>query len=145
MIKQLRRRHLQVWYALLFLIPAGIISATMVRPAPAATRLLQPLPDKALPAIIKTISRENYTMSLRGNSSVPQQVEWINKTALTTPTTVLYKVFPGKIGIEGADLIGRIESKGTYYFLLRPDSTDNYNFLLYDFIHHQIIDSINFK
>ncbi|MEP7232406.1 MAG: hypothetical protein ABI691_19240 [Ginsengibacter sp.] len=145
MIKQLRRRHLQIWSALLILIPAGIVSATIVIPKQAKDKVLQPSSSLSLPNVIRTIDKENYTINLRSNSNILQQVEWINKTSLTTPTTVLYKTFPGKTGIEGADLIGRIESKGIYHFELRPDSTRNYNFILYDFIHHQIIDSINFK
>ncbi len=144
MIKQLRRNHLQIWTALLILVPAVIISATVVIPKQAKDKLLQPAASLGLINVIKTIDKENYTINLRSNSNIPQQVEWINKTSLTTPTAVLYKTFPGKTGIEGADLIGRIESKGIYHFELRPDSTSNYNFILYDFIHQQIIDSINF-
>ena len=51
MIKQLRKRHLQTWSALLILIPAGIISATLVRPTPAQNILLQPSQTAALPGL----------------------------------------------------------------------------------------------
>ncbi len=144
MIKQLRRRHFQIWIALLILVPAGIISAIIVIPKPAANSLLQPGVSIALPNIIETINKVNYTVSLRGNTQTPTQIEWINKTALTVPTAVIYKTISGEKNIESGDLIGRIESKGTYHFYLRDDSTGIYHFVLYDFIHHQIIDSINF-
>ena len=143
MIRQLRRRHFQIWLALLILIPAGIISATIVIPKPATNSLLQPNSSVALPNIIKTINKENYTVSLRGNDQTPSQIEWINKTALTVPTAVIYKTIAGRKDVESGDLIGRIESKGTYHFYLREDSTHYYHFILYDFIHKQIIDSIN--
>ena len=144
MIKQLRRRHFQIWLALLILIPAGIISATIVIPKPVTNGLLQPPNSVALPNIIKTINKENYTVSLRGNMKTPSQIEWINKTALTVPTAVIYKSVPGKNEVESGDLIGRIESKGTYHFYLKEDSTHYDHFILYDFIHKHIIDSINF-
>lgn len=143
MIKQLRRRHFQAWCVLAVLIPAGIISATAVIPRQAKNNLIQPATTVALPNIVKSVDNDSYTINLRSNSKIPQQLEWINKIALTTPTTVIYKVIPGKTGIESADLIGRIESKGIYHFELRPDSTSDYNFVLYDFIHHRIIDSVN--
>ncbi len=144
MIKQLRKRHFQIWSAMLILIPGGIISATLVIPKPATNALLQPPQTESLPTLIKTVDKENYTMNLRGNSQIPVQVEWINKKALTVPTAVIYKRVLGKKEIENNDLIGRIESGGTYHFDLKTDSTNNYRFILYDFIHQQIIDSINF-
>ena len=145
MIKQLRKKHFQIWSAMLLLIPLGIVAAILVRPKQPANALLQPSPSIALPVIIKTVDRENYTINLRGNSQIPTQLEWINKTVLTFPTAVIYKTFPGKNDIANANLIGRIEARGTYHFDLKNDSTNNYHFILYDFIHQQIIDSINFK
>ncbi len=144
MIKQLRKRHFQIWSGMLILIPTGIISAILVIPKPATNMLLQPPTTTALPVIIKTVDKENYTMNLRGNSEKPTQVEWINKKALTVPTAVIYKINPATEKIESNDLVGRIESQRTYHFDLKADSTDNYHFILYDFIHQQIIDSINF-
>ena len=144
MIKQLRKRHFQIWSAMLILIPSGIISATLVIPKQTKDTLFQPPATEALPVVIKTVEKPDYTITLRGNKQIPTQLEWINKTALTVPTAAIYKTVPGKKEVEGADLIGRIESKGTYHFYLRGDSTTDYHFILYDFIHQQIIDSINF-
>jgi hypothetical protein len=129
---------------MLILIPTGIISATLVIPKPATNPVLQPSVTKALPVVVKTIDKDGYRMNLRGNDANPTQAEWINKKALTVPTAIIYKIVSGKKGVESNDLIGRIESRGTYHFDLKTDSTNNYRFILYDFIHQQVIDSINF-
>lgn len=144
MIKPLRKRHLQVWSILLVLIPLGIISAMVVRPKSAKNVLLQPTSSEALPIVIKTIEKENYTVSLRGNDQTATQLEWINKSVLTFPTAVIYKARES-FSPERSELIGRIEARGNYHFALKPDSTNNYHFILYDFIHQQKIDSIEFK
>ncbi|MEO7767015.1 MAG: hypothetical protein ABIS01_06295 [Ferruginibacter sp.] len=143
MIKQLRKRHFQIWSAMLILIPTAIIAATLVIPKYAENALLQPQAIRAMPVVINTVDKEDYTVNLRSNSKIPTQVEWINKKPLTVPTAVIYKTIPGKKDIENADLIGRIESGGPYYFDLKKDSTKSYYFILYDFIHKKIIDSLN--
>src|SRR5437868_8938847 len=99
MIKQLRKRHFQIWSLLLILIPAGIISATLVIPKQTVNTLLQPPATKPLPIVIKRIEKPDYIISLRGNSQTPGQLEWINKTSLTVPTAVIYKTVPGKHNI----------------------------------------------
>jgi len=144
MIRQLRRRHFQIWSLMLILIPLGIIAATLVIPKQHKNATLQPSPSLVLPVIIKTVDRKHYTINLRGNSQIPGQLEWINKSVLTFPTAIIYKTAPGKHDINNADLIGRIEARGTYHFDLKNDSAINYHFILYDFIHQQVIDSINF-
>ena len=144
MIKPLRKRHLQIWSVLAVLIPVGIIGALIVRPKPANDKTLQPSSTEALPVIIKKIEKENYTVSLRGNNQNATQLEWINKTVLTFPTATIYKTSLGDNNIAGAELIGRIEARGAYHFALKPDSANNYYFILYDFIKQQVIDSINF-
>ena len=145
MIKQLRKRHFQIWSIMLVLIPLGIIAATWVIPKQTKNALLQPPGSAALPVIISTVDKKDYTINLRGNSTVPSQIEWINKTVLTVPTAVIYKIISGKNDISGADLVGRIEARGTYHFNLKNDLASEYHLVLYDFIHNQIIDSINFK
>ena len=156
MIKPLRKKHLQIWSVLAVLIPVGIISALLVRPTPVKTVLLQPLTIEASPVVIKTIDKENYTISLRGTDPTATQLEWINKSILTFPTAVIYKASPLPSGEtqgetsesfnpEKSELIGRIEARGIYHFALKPDSTNNYKFIVYDFIHQQKIDSIEFK
>ena len=145
MIRPLRKRHLQVWSVLAVLIPVGIVSTLVVRPKPIKDALLQPSSTEALPVAIKTVEKENYTITLRGNDQIATQLEWINKSVLALPTAVIYQSAPKTFSPEQAELIGRIEARGNYHFALKADSTNNYHFILYDFIHQQVIDSINFQ
>ena len=147
MIKQLRKRHLQTWTILLFLLPAIIISGWFVIKKPVITQsLLQPSSSVALPVILKSVDKENYMVNLRTNNErSAAQLEWINKSAITTPSAIVYKLIPGNNGdISNNEIIGRIDSRGSYHFALKNDSASNH-FILYDFIHHQVIDSINFQ
>jgi len=146
MIKQLRKRHFQLWAVLLIALPAGIISAMQVIPRWPVNSLLQPAKDPALPEIVKTIERENYTIRIRKGSDA-WQLEWVNKNVLAVPTALIYKTTADNRDINKAEFIGRIEARGIYHFGLAPGSftvSGNSRLLLYDFIHHQIIDTINF-
>lgn len=143
MIRPLRKRHLQIWSVLAVLIPVSIVSAVIARPKPIDSVLLQPAGAAPLPVVIKTVEKENYVVRLRGSSQIPGQLEWINKNTLTFPTAVIYRAH-GAFSPEHDDLIGRIEARGTYRFALKPEQGSEYHFVLYDFIHQQKIDSINF-
>jgi len=145
MIKLLRKRHLQVWSILLLAIPFGIICAWLSVRQVKADRLLQPEISKALPEIISSIEKDNYTVRLRRNGPSEIQLEWINKVILTVPTAVIYKINDGQAPIDSGELVGRIEARGSYYIPLKQVSTEKPKFILYDFIHKQIIDTINFQ
>jgi hypothetical protein len=152
MIKALRKRHLQIWTLWSVLIPLGILSAVLVRPAFPKDKLLQPAAIAALPIILKSLDKENYTINIRSNSDTSQlQLEWINKKILTYPTATIYQEASLSLPINreafkpgDSELIGRVEARGTYYFNLKKNSDDQYYFIVYDFIHQQIIDSITF-
>ena len=136
------------------LIPIGIISAVLVRPVFPKDKLLQPAATAALPVVIRSFNKENYTVNIRANNDTSQlQLEWINKKALTYPTATIYEAYPNSSGggghrqfnIRDAELIGRIEARGNYHFALQKNLNGNaYHFIVYDFIHQQIIDSITF-
>ena len=154
MIKPLRKRHLQIWSTLLVLIPTGIVTAWLSIKKPVHNNVLQPASEQAFPKIILSAEKENYTVRLRSNESGAEQLEWINKDVLAVPSAVIYEASPNpsfggiyrKFFPKGAELIGRIEAKGSYYFPLQKDSTNKKpKFILYDFIHEQTIDSINFQ
>ena len=154
MIKPLRKRHLQIWSTLLVLIPTGIVISWLSIKKPAHNNVLQPASEQVFPKIILSAEKENYTVRLRRNESGAQQLEWINKDVLAVPSAVIYEVSPNpsegrayrKFFPKEAELIGRIEAKGSYHFPLRKDSiNEKPKFILYDFIHEQIIDSINFQ
>jgi hypothetical protein len=120
----------------------AIISARLVRPKPAIGNLLQPFSTNALPLVIQTFRKENYTINIRKGSDSTQQLEWINNSVLTVPTAVIYVTGKGSKTIEHGELLGRIEARGIYRFPMKPGRVEQ--LLLYDFIHQQIIDTINF-
>lgn len=149
MIKPLRKRHLQIWTGIAILLPIGMICAWLVVPKPVKDHLWQPASAEALPVLIKSVNRENYTAGLRTNNDRSAiQLEWINRLALSSPSALIYQLPPADTAgqIENADLIGRIDSRGTYHFNLKSDSANILRqFVLYDIIHHRIIDRINFE
>ncbi len=148
MIKPLRKRHLQIWTGIAVLLPVGMICAWLIVPKPVKDHLWQPASTMALPVIIKSVKKENYTVNLRtSNDCSAIQLEWINQEALTSPSALIYELSQSDTGqhIENADLIGRLDSRGIYHFALKKESADTpVQFVLYDIIHHQIIDRINF-
>jgi len=148
MIKPLRKRHVQVWTFLAILIPLGIISSWWVVPKIVTDRILHPPSSDALPILIKTISKDDYSVSLRRLEDWSAvQLEWINHSELTTPSAIIYELYPenGSDSLEGAGLIGRIDSRGIYHFPLKRDSINvHLHFMLYDIIHQKVIDRINF-
>lgn len=145
MIKQLRKRHLQIWTAWAVLLPVGIIAAYTAIKKPVVTQLLQPASATALPVELRKTEKENYTIALRSNSDTSQlQLEWINKNILTVPTATIYKTAAGD-DIAKGKLVGRIEARGTYYFDVDSGFLkENCRVVVYDFIHKEVIDSINF-
>ena len=149
MIKPLRKKHLFIWRLLALLLPAGIIIAWLSVPKQSFQILLQPGIAKPLPVTLKKIEKGNYTVSVRSNEDTSQlQLEWINNAVLQYPTATIYAGSDFR-NINAAKLIGRIEARGSWYFQLdstfikKSISTDH--FFLYDFIHQQVIDTINFK
>jgi hypothetical protein len=146
MIRTLRKRHLQTWTAFAVLIPIGIISAVIVRPQLPKDKLLEPATTAALPVVLKAVDKDDYTISVRSNSDTSVlQLEWINKKTLTYPTATIYEDTTNTNGISNGALIGRIEARGTYHFALTKDYVrNNYHFIIYDFIHQKIIDTVTF-
>ena len=140
MIKPLRKRHLQLWSLLAVLIPAGIISAYFVIPKDAVNKLIQEDKTASLPLVINKVERKDYSVYLRSSADKKNyQLQWVNPKASTLPSSLIYKLTNGE-----KELIGRIESIGNYYFPLKADSANSYNFILYDIIHQQTIDAIKF-
>ena len=146
MVKSLRKRHLQIWTAWAVLIPVSIISAVIVRPQLPKDKLLQPPVTAALPVVLKSLDKDDYTISIRSNSDTSMlQLEWINKKTLTYPTATIYEDTTNANNISNAALIGRIEARGTYHFALTRDLVrSNYSFIVYDFIHQKVIETITF-
>lgn len=140
MIKQQRKKHALVWMALAVLIPVAIISAYMVVPKQVSQQVLQNNTDIALPVIVKKIERKDYTAFLRcnsGKSNYQLQLTLANES--TYPSALIYQLKNTE-----KELIGRVATKATYYFPLKADSSNSCHFIVYDIIHGQNIDSINF-
>ncbi|CAN5727069.1 hypothetical protein BH10BAC3_BH10BAC3_05450 [soil metagenome] len=144
MTKTLRKRHLQIWIALAFLLPVGIISGWLVIPNQQNIMLLQSTPVDTLPLVYKSIDKPSYTINLRTDAAHQKwQLQWKNKCVLTVPSAAIYK----QSSMEDStrrQLVGRIEAKGDYIFSVTSDSMPPAHFILYDFIHGQTIDTINF-
>ncbi len=148
MIKPLRKKHLQVWSMMMVLLPAAIIGARLATPKAVTDQLLQPTAATPYPVILKTVEKENYTVSIRKSGDGRLQLEWINKKILTAPTATLYRAAADSKKIINAILIGRIEARGAYRFAVDssffPKNNAPYELIIYDFIHQQILDSISF-
>lgn len=146
MIRPLRKKHLQAWSLLALLLPIGIVAAYVSIKKPSAYKLLQPATVEELPFVYREIEKDNYLILIRRNESASQyQLQWINKTVLTVPTAILFKVPLHSTDISEGELIGRIEARGSYQFAI--DSSFNksdFKLIVYDFIHKQIIDTIKF-
>ena len=148
MMKPLRKRHLQIWTAWAVLLPVGIIMAWISVPQSPNNAVLQPAADsKILSQLIQSIQKETYTVNIRcSEKDSICQVEYINRLPLNVPSALLYEIKPGSKSVSQNNLLGRIEAKGTYYFSLPYAAKNNKpDFLLYDFIHRQIIDTIKFS
>jgi|SRR5687767_6011306 len=147
MIKSLRKRHRQVWLIWLVLLPAAIIFSWLVIPNHQPVKLLRSETEALLPEIVRSADKKDYQIIIRSNKKRTQwQLEWKSKTVLTVPSAVIYRIMDSNTEITKEQLIGRIEAKGDYVFALPGDSSGNkqLQLVLYDFIHEQKIDSINF-
>jgi hypothetical protein len=80
---------------------------------------------------------------LRGkNESSTQQLVWMNNQMLSIASATIYLANTEANSISSSEYIGRIESRGNYVFDLPMQN--HYYFIIYDFIHQQIVDRINF-
>jgi outer membrane protease len=141
MIKPLRKRHLQIWALFAVLIPLGIIGGYRAIPKQAFTALLQDDATAAMPVVVSKIERKNYSVYLRSDTGKKNyQLQWINKTVSVLPSSLIYRT-----NNTDKELIGRVASTGSYFFPLKADTTSTYRFVLYDIIHQQTIDTINFN
>ena len=148
MIKPLRKRHLQIWTALAVLLPIGIILSWLVIPNPVPVKLLNPVATELLPVIKHKKDNDQFCINIRTkNDNTAWQLEWKNKMALTLPSAVIYKTTGHSADIKKGQLLGRIEARGNYVFALPadPEIDNRLHLTVYDFIHQQIIDSINFQ
>lgn len=143
MIRPLRKRHLQIWFLWALLLPLGVVSAVMARRSiPASAGEIQN--GSLLPVVIKETTWKGNPVQLRGNTqSNVQQLVWMNKQMLSIASATVYLANTDTSSIASSKYIGRIESRGNYVFDLPLKK--EYHFIIYDFIHQQIVGRINFK
>jgi hypothetical protein len=147
MIKPLRKRHRQIWIAWAVLLPVGIVFAWLAIPNQQPVKLLKPESATLLPEVIRTADKKDYGIIIRSNKErTTWQLEWKSKAVLTVPSAVIYRIIDSNTDITKEQLIGRIEARGDYVFALPNDSSGyrQLQLVLYDFIHEQRIDTINF-
>jgi len=145
-MKPLRKQHLVTWRVLAVLLPAGIILAWISVPEKISQSLLQPAGSSPLPVVLRKAVSRDYSIAIRSNLDTSLlQLEWISGKILQYPTATIYADDGITKSIGELKLIGRIEARGKWYFPL--DSTFKYTranrLILYDFIHQQVIDTIN--
>jgi hypothetical protein len=164
MIKPQRRGHYYAWIILALLLPAGIVFAWLAISNAEPVKWIKSSNSDLLPLIKSSSRKKEYCVSLRTDKNYTQwQLEWENITPLTVPTAVIYRMpsrnalhygrqgnrneggGPGSTKIEDGILVGRIEARGSYVFPINLDYSGNQelNLILYDFIHQQIVDTIN--
>ncbi len=140
MMKPLRKRHLQVWSLLALLIPLLIALGYSAVPDKGKGQSFSGEKATALPVVLAQRKTNRLDLSIRRSSDGSTwQLQVECPEPLVQASSLLYRL----AGSE-QELVGRIGAAGTYYFPLRADTTGRYRFLVYDIIHHQVTDSINF-
>jgi hypothetical protein len=155
MIKQLRKRHLQIWILLAVLLPVGIFIGWLAVPEKVTQDLDWPInstpqlpgPTLSVNKMIDSVENQNYKISIRGDSSETLLLlEFETKKDIVTPSLLLYQVIdPTTNDIDKQELIGRIQGDRPHYFSFQRNTNSNNKYILYDFIKKQIIDSLIFK
>jgi hypothetical protein len=126
------------------LLPLLILAAILARKPMVKDAFAPPQNGKALPVVIAEKQVGKNLLQLKGNSAgETKQLLWVNREALKVASATIYLTKADATTIEGATYIGRIETRGNYVFAL-PTQSD-YHFLLYDFIHQQVIEHIAFN
>ena len=143
MIKPLRKRHLQIWTLWALLLPLAIVSAVMARRCIPAS-FIELHNGSAFPVVIKEKTWNGNTVQLRGeNENKVQQLVWMNTQMLSVASAAIYLADTETDAVSFSKYIGRIESRGNYVFELPAKS--QYHFIIYDFIHQQVVGRINFQ
>jgi hypothetical protein len=143
MNKQLRKRHRISWILIGLFLPLMILVSWLLIPQLEPVKAINVDLPESFQISIKKLERPAYTIQIRKNNSGELQLEWRNELALKVPTAVIYQLNEG----NSKQLIGRIETRGIYRFTIQPDSSSKniVRFQLYDFIHQQIIDTLNIQ
>jgi len=147
MIKTLRKRHLQIWILWAVMLPVGILVAWMAVPE----KVTQEFMSKNLVSVDVPGQGEafgnDYTIDIGYDTSRTRNKAYllfINHHKLRAPPFLIYKMADSGGNIDKQLLLGRVEKEGTQFFPL-DTFIHNDKFILYDFIHKKIIDTITVK
>jgi hypothetical protein len=142
MIRPLRKRHLQIWRLWAILLPLGIVAGAVVRKNLPADNSLDVTYKNEQPVLLKEEAFENFSVQLRTDSlRKTRQLVLINRKPLEVPTAAVYRADSDTSSVNTSSYVGRMEGTGRYYFDL---SSAEEHFIVYDFIHQEIIERINF-
>jgi len=156
MIKQLRKRHLQIWALWAVLIPVGIIVAWMAVPKKVTQELLTPVTLRNTNVTLVSVEKEDYKLSLLLDTAKDKDLlnlEFINKKKNDLPSFLLYRLTDTTtINIDKQEILGRIGSRSPQYFPLTYiyirscfEFSNLAKFVLYDIGKKQPIDTLIFK
>jgi hypothetical protein len=122
MIKQLRKRHLQIWALWAVLIPVWIIVAWMAVPKKVTQELLNPVTLRNTNVTLVSVEKENYKLSLLLDTAKDKDLlnlEFINKKKNDPPLLLLYRLTDTTTtNIDKQEILGRIGSRSPQYFPL---------------------------
>lgn len=150
MVPELRKRHRWMWLILTILLPMGFITAYSLIP-----QIPEPI-SKNLPALkpsplskIQSIHQiPQFDVSLREDNNMGlKQIEVVVKTPSNRPSTHLYLSDKSSKGIERAQFLGVLGSKGIYRFNLNPAMTyqNALVVLFYDKIADEIFEEVQLE
>jgi len=156
MIKQLRKRHLQIWALWAVLIPVWIIVSWMAVPKKVTQELLNPVTLRNTNVTLVSVEKENYKLSLLLDTAKDKDLlnlEFINKKKNDLPSFLLYRLTDTTtINIDKQEILGRIGSRSPQYFPLTYiyirscfEFSNLAKFVLYDIEKKQPIDTLIFK
>ena len=150
MIKTLRKRHLQIWILWAVLLPVGIIVAWMAVPKKVTQELLEDENIEILTVVLGADAEKGkYYSHLRTNKDGSKyQLHWSvyngfnygSKNRYSNSPLLIYRVMNSE-----HELIGRIGGNRHYVFNLPNDSSDTYNFIIYDPFNKKQVSSLNFN
>jgi hypothetical protein len=141
----LRKRHLLVWAILGALLPLGFLTALIWVPRQPLSGTIRHSPRAGLSVVLRSVSSANFTVRLRmSRDHESLQTEWDCRKPLAFASALIYQCREADAGIRDSTILGRIGSQGTYYFDLNEKFPEKkFQFLVYDIIHHQVIERIS--
>ncbi len=150
MVPELRKRHKWMWLVLTILLPLGFITAYSLIPESQELRNKQLPATKPIPLtkIVSIRQTPQFDVSLREDNGLGlKQIEVTLKETLTRPSTHLYLSDKSSTGIENAQFLGVVTTRGSYRFNLNPSMTYQSAFVVifYDKIAEQVYEEVQLK